>query len=147
MTDLPINVEFAASYLDAIMDDENAEIRRQWQTIRKHLAEGRPETAIDDDRGPDTSVDGTIAASVRIDVVVRDMQTLVERALEKYATANSDRPKDEVLTEFEEMYGTVEKPDVAGMMRLLYDDGMGMAGVSVQDSHATIRSCPIPLAG
>lgn len=35
---LPINVEFAASYLDSVMEHENPEIAKQWRTIREHLA-------------------------------------------------------------------------------------------------------------
>lgn len=35
---LPIDVEFAASYLDGVMEHENPEIAREWKTIRDHLA-------------------------------------------------------------------------------------------------------------
>ena len=35
---LPLNVEFSAAYLDGVMEVEPAEIRKQWQVIRKHLS-------------------------------------------------------------------------------------------------------------
>lgn len=36
--ELPINIEFAAAYLDGVMESEQLEIARQWRIIREHLA-------------------------------------------------------------------------------------------------------------
>lgn len=122
MTSLPSNVEAAPSHIPASI----------------------PQSGVAD--GFVRSEDGTIAASVRIDVVIESVEALVRLAQAKYARANFHRPFAEVTAEFAEMYGTSENPDIVGMTRLLYDDGVSMPGVSVQDSHATVHSSPIPIA-
>lgn len=140
MTDLPINVEFAASYLDGIMEDEQPEISRQWQIVRQHLATSTQTAEADD--ATTISVDGTISASVRVDVEVESVAALHQAALREYALANGHRRAQDLGEEFESMYGTVERPDMAGLLRLLFDSGRSMSGVSVQDSYATIHAAP-----
>lgn len=38
-SELPFLVEFAASYLDGVMEGEHPEIQEKWATIRKYLAQ------------------------------------------------------------------------------------------------------------
>lgn len=89
------------------------------------------------------SVDGSIHASVSIDVRVESLQALHDAAFAQYARANERRPRRELVTEFEEMYGTTGRLDVTGLVRLLFDTGSHLPGVSVQDSFATVHSAPV----
>ena len=138
MTDLPVNVEFAASYLDSVMEDEQPEIRRQWQVVRQHLTP-QPAEAIE---ATTISNDGTIRASVRVDIEVDSVTALYLAAFGEYTLANVHRQPQDLREEFESMYGTVERPDMTGLLRLLFDSGRSMSGVSVQDSYATIHAAP-----
>lgn len=38
LAELPLNVEFAAAYLDGVMECEQPEIRKQWGIVRCFLA-------------------------------------------------------------------------------------------------------------
>lgn len=46
---LPLDVESAASYLDGIMRHEDAEVAKQWETVRAHLVStSGPDRAVSD---------------------------------------------------------------------------------------------------
>lgn len=38
LSELPLNVEFAAAYLDGVMECDQPEIRKQWSIVRCFLA-------------------------------------------------------------------------------------------------------------
>jgi hypothetical protein len=88
------------------------------------------------------SSDGSIHASVSIDVKVESLQALHDAAFSQYARANGHRSRRELVSEFDDMYGTTGSLDVTGLIRLLFDTGSHLPGVSVQDSFATVHSAP-----
>ncbi|HEY0626712.1 MAG TPA: hypothetical protein VGD10_08250 [Allosphingosinicella sp.] len=51
VVELPLNVSFAAAYLDGVMQDEHPEIARQWQTIRRFLASGPVSAMLINEKG------------------------------------------------------------------------------------------------
>lgn len=45
---LPLNVYFAVAYLDGALEQEPAELRKQWNIVRDHMTTTSPSAVIDD---------------------------------------------------------------------------------------------------